>query len=79
MIAVPSVAVLLFTKVAGAPPYTLGAVNLPAFATIIAMTLLTTPLGVRLAHSMDARPLKRVFAVFLAIVALNMLRKAAGW
>ncbi len=79
VIAVPSVAVLLFTKVAGAPPYTLGAVNLPAFATIIAMTLLTTPLGVRLAHSMDARPLKRVFAVFLAIVALNMLRKAAGW
>ena len=43
------------------------------------MTLLTTPLGVRLAHATDARPLKRIFAVFLAIVALNMLRKAAGW
>jgi uncharacterized membrane protein YfcA len=43
------------------------------------MTLLTTPLGVRLAHSMDARPLKRIFAVFLTVVALNMLRKAAGW
>ena len=79
VIAVPSVAVLLFTPVPSAPPYTLGAVNLPAFATIIAMTLLTTPLGVRLAHSMDARPLKRIFAVFLTIVALNMLRKAAGW
>lgn len=79
VIAVPSVAVLLFTRIEGAPPYTLGAVNLPAFATIIAMTLLTTPLGVRLAHATDARPLKRIFAVFLAIVALNMLRKAAGW
>jgi len=79
VIALPSVLVLLFTKVADAPPYTLGAVNLPAFITIIAMTLLTTPLGVRLAHSMDARPLKRIFAIFLAIVALNMLRKAIGW
>ena len=74
VIALPSVLVLLFTEVADAPPYTLGAVNLPAFITIIAMTLLTTPLGVRLAHSMDARPLKRIFAIFLAIVALNMLR-----
>lgn len=79
IIAVPSVAVLLFTPVEGAPPYTLGAVNLPAFVTIIAMTLLTTPLGVRLAHAMNATPLKRIFAVFLAVVALNMLRKAAGW
>jgi uncharacterized membrane protein YfcA len=30
---------------------------------------------VRLAHAMDPKPLKRVFAVFLVIVALNMLRK----
>ena len=77
--AVPSVAVLLFTPVADALPYTLGAVNLPGLALVIAMTLLTAPFGVRLAHSMDAAPLKRVFAGFLAIVALNMLRKAAGW
>jgi uncharacterized membrane protein YfcA len=79
MIAVPSVAVLLFTPVANAPPYTLGAVNLPAFAVIIAMTLITAPFGVRLAHSMNPGPLKRVFAGFLAVVALNMLRKATGW
>ncbi len=78
VIAVPSVAVLLFASVPNPPPYTLGAVNLPAFVTIIAMTLLTTPYGVRLAHSLDARPLKRIFAVFLGVVALNMLRKAAG-
>jgi len=61
------------------PPLTLGAVNLPAFAVIIAMTLLTAPLGVRLAHAMNPRPLKRVFAVFLLLVAGNMLRKALGW
>ncbi|MCB2130597.1 MAG: sulfite exporter TauE/SafE family protein [Rhodobacteraceae bacterium] len=79
VIAVPSVAGFLMTSVEGAPPYTIGAVNLPAFAVIIAMTLITAPWGVKLAHAMDPKPLKRVFAVFLAVVALNMLRKAAGW
>lgn len=79
IIAVPSVAILVFTPVDGAPPYTFGAVNLPAFVTVIAMTLITAPYGVRLAHAMDATPLRRVFAAFLALVALNMLRKAAGW
>jgi len=55
-----------------------GAVNLPTFAIVIAMTLITAPLGVRLAHAMDPKPLKRVFAVFLILVALNMLRKSLG-
>ncbi|WP_112323739.1 sulfite exporter TauE/SafE family protein [Oceanibium sediminis] len=58
------------------PPLTIGAINLPAFAITIAMTLITAPYGARLAHTMDAKPLKRVFAVFLTLVALNMLRKA---
>lgn len=79
IIAVPSVAVFLTTPVSPAPPYTLGSVNLPAFALVIAMTLITTPIGVRLAHATDAAPLKRIFAAFLAVVALNMLRKALGW
>lgn len=79
LIAVPSVAVLLFATVSAAPPYTVGAVNLPAFLVIIAMTLITTPYGVRLAHATDAGPLKRIFAAFLTVVALNMLRKAAVW
>lgn len=78
-IAVPSVLVFLVLPVTGAPPYTLGAVNLPAFALICAMTMITTPWGVRLAHAMDPKPLKRVFAVFITLVALNMLRKVLGW
>ena len=61
------------------PPLTFGAVNLVAFAVIIAMTLITAPLGVRLAHAIDPRPLKRIFAVFITLVAFNMLRKALGW
>lgn len=81
IIALPSVVAFLFLQIpAGArPPYTLGAVNLPAFALITAMTMLTTPLGVRLAHALDPKPLKRVFAIFIMFVALNMLRKAAGY
>jgi len=79
IIAVPSVIGFLLVEVDGAPPLTLGAVNGPAFVLVIAMTLLTAPLGVRMAHAMDARPLKRVFGVFLLIVALNMLRKALGF
>ncbi len=77
LIAVPAViGFVLVETPAAAPPYTLGLVSVPAFALIIAMTLITAPYGVRLAHAMDPKPLKRVFAVFLILVALNMLRKA---
>ncbi|WP_372571092.1 sulfite exporter TauE/SafE family protein [Ruegeria jejuensis] len=81
IIAVPSVAGFLFLDVdpQHRPPYTIGAVNLVAFFVVIAMTLITAPWGVKLAHAMDPKPLKRVFAVFLTLVALNMLRKALGW
>ena len=78
LIAVPAViGFCLVSMSAPVPPFTVGAVNLIAFAVIIAMTLITAPWGVRLAHAMDPGPLKRVFAVFLVLVALNMLRKAA--
>ncbi len=81
LIAVPSVIGFLFLEIDPAyrPPFTVGAVNLVAFGIVIAMTLLTAPLGVKIAHAMDPKPLKRVFAVFLTLVALNMLRKALGW
>lgn len=80
-IAVPAVLGFLFLSIdpAHRPPLTLGAVNLVAFGITIAMTLLTAPLGVKLAHAMDPKPLKRVFALFLTLVAINMLRKALGW
>ncbi len=58
------------------PPLTIGMVNLPAFAIVVSMTLITAPLGVKLAHAMDPKPLKRAFAFFIMLMALNMLRKA---
>ncbi|MDX2483742.1 MAG: sulfite exporter TauE/SafE family protein [Pseudodonghicola sp.] len=81
IIAVPSVTgfMLLNIDPANRPPFSVGAVNLPAFFVVIAMTLTTAPWGVKLAHAMDPKPLKRIFAVFLTLVALNMLRKALGW
>ena len=79
LIAVPSVLGFLTLDIQEPPPYTIGAVNLVAFAVVVAMTLITTPWGVKLAHAMDPKPLKRIFAVFLIIVALNMLRKALGY
>ena len=79
IIAAPATLGFLFTRVENPPPLSIGAVNLPAFALVVAMTLLTTPLGVRLAHGMNPAPLKRAFALFLIAVAANMGRKALGW
>lgn len=81
IIAVPSVAAFLFVQMpeGGRPPLTVGAVNLVAFGLVIAMTLITAPMGAALAHKTDARRLKRIFGAFLIVVGLNMLRKAAGW
>ncbi|MFW5641820.1 MAG: sulfite exporter TauE/SafE family protein, partial [Roseicyclus sp.] len=61
------------------PPFTLGQVNLVGFAAVVAMTMITAPLGARLAHATEPRRLMRIFAAFVAVMALNMLRKAAGW
>lgn len=76
LIAVPSVATFLFQPVSIAPPGTVGSVNLIVFAITISMTILTAPLGAALAHRANPRRLKRIFALFLLLVALNMLRKA---
>ncbi|MDO5620106.1 MAG: sulfite exporter TauE/SafE family protein [Paracoccus sp. (in: a-proteobacteria)] len=76
LIAVPSVIAFLFLPARNAPPLTVGSVNLAAFFIVIALTMLTAPLGAALAHRTDPVRLKRIFAGFLVIVALNMLRKA---
>ena len=76
LIAAPSALLFLFTKAEGAPPYTVGSVNIPAFVIVIAMTVLTAPIGAALAHRTEPARLKKIFALFLALVALNMLRKS---
>lgn len=78
IIAIPSVIgfLLIGWDMPVKPPLTVGLVNLPAFAIVVSMTLLTAPFGVKIAHAMNPKPLKTVFAFFIMIMALNMLRKA---
>ncbi|WP_051208151.1 sulfite exporter TauE/SafE family protein [Saccharospirillum impatiens] len=59
--------------VADRPPFSLGYVNLIGFALIVPMTLWTAPLGARIAHAINARLLRQLFAVFLLITAVRML------
>lgn len=53
-------------------PGAVGYVYLPAAATTAAASMLTAPLGVRLAHRLPPQGLKRVFAIFLLAVAAGL-------
>jgi uncharacterized membrane protein YfcA len=55
------------------PDYSLGYVYLPALLSIVVTSVLTAPLGVRLAHSLPVDRLKRVFAILLLVVSTRML------
>ncbi len=52
----------------GLPQGSLGFVYLPAAAGIALVSILTAPLGARLAHRLQGRTLQRVFALFLFAV-----------
>ena len=60
-------------NVAGLPPYTLGYVNLPAFAMIIITSMITAPVGAALAHKLPEKTLRIFFAVFLLVLSFKML------
>lgn len=60
----------------GLPQWSAGFVSLPGFVVLAALTAITAPIGARLAHRLPQLALKRAFAVFLALTALNMLREA---
>ena len=58
------------------PPGSLGYVNLIALVLVGVTATLTAPLGAALAHRLQQQTLKRVFALFLVVVGLNMIWKA---
>ena len=60
-------------NVAGLPGHSVGYIYFPALAGIVCASMLTAPLGVRLAHSLPVAGLKRVFAVLLLAVGTRML------
>lgn len=55
------------------PMGSLGYVNLIGFILIAPTTVLTAPIGARLAHSLNKRHLSFVFGTFLLIVSVRML------
>lgn len=57
------------------PLHSLGYINLPAFAGVVAASFLFAPLGARLAHQLPDQIIKRIFAVFLFLLALRMAYK----
>lgn len=57
----------------GLPAYSTGYIYWPAFAGIVAASVLLAPLGARLAHSLPTAVLKKVFALLLAVLGIRML------
>lgn len=55
------------------PARTVGYLYWPAFAGIVAMSIVTAPLGAKLAHRLPEAKLKRIFALLLAILGIRML------
>lgn len=60
------------------PPLSLGFVSGLAFLVIVPTTLLTTPIGVRLAHTLPKRRLEVLFATFLTLVSLRFIAALSG-
>lgn len=58
---------------AGLPPLSIGYVNILAVLLIIPLTLLTAPLGVRLAHAFSRRTLEISFGLFSVLVSIRFI------
>lgn len=62
----------------GLPEWSLGFVYLPAFALLVPASMLTAPLGARLAHRLPVATLKRIFSGVLIFLAGKMLWSIFG-
>jgi len=61
--------------VAGLPEHSLGYIYLPALAVIACASVLMAPLGVKAAHALPVKALKKAFASILYVLAAYMLYK----
>lgn len=57
------------------PPFSIGYVNILAWACIIPVSVSVAPFGASVAHKISVKHLKVIFAIFMVLVALNMWRK----
>ena len=78
LIAIPSAIgfAIIGLREPGLPWGSLGFVNLPATLAIASMSILTAPLGVAAAHSLQPAMLKRVFGIYLIVISLLMFHNA---
>lgn len=60
------------------PPGSFGYVSLVGFACIASTTILTAPLGARLAHSFTEKRLSLLFGLFLVLVSVRLFLRALG-
>jgi len=61
-------------KTMGLPPLTIGFIYWPAVLSIASLSLLTAPLGARLAHRLPVKLLKKLFGILSLLLALQMVR-----
>ena len=60
--------------VSGLPKFSLGYIDLTAVLIMIPTVMLAAPWGVKLANHLSQKKLKKVFAIFMVIVAIDMVR-----
>lgn len=64
--------IVLGLAVPNRPELSIGYINLPAFISIVISSVMFAPLGAKMAHRISTVYLKRLFAVFLLMVAIRM-------
>jgi uncharacterized membrane protein YfcA len=57
----------------GLPAWSSGYIYWPAFVAITPMTLLFAQFGAKLAHNIPINTLKKIFAIFIAVIGIKML------
>ncbi len=62
----------------GLPPWSLGYINLLAFAAVAPLTVLFAPVGARIAHAVPQSTLRTAFAVFLVATSIRMFWSLLG-
>lgn len=80
VVAVPGMLgfMLIGLDAGGLPPFSLGYINGLAWAVIVPFSVLAAPLGAKVAHALPVEYLRRVFAVFMILVAARMLMDVFG-
>ena len=60
------------------PPFSLGFVSLIGLVLLLPLTVLTAPVGVRIAHALPRRTLEVAFGLFLVVVAARFIAALLG-